>query len=46
MRVRCGPVELDQLLVHILIIIIINPTVLCIIIFIIIIIDVVNGPVI
>jgi hypothetical protein len=42
MRVRCGPVELDQLLVYIFIIIIINPIILCIII----IIAVVNGPVI
>ena len=51
MRVRFGPVKLDQLLVHIFIIIIINPIVLRIIIIIIIIIiitttAVVNGPVI
>jgi hypothetical protein len=45
MRVICGPVKLDQLLVHIFIVIIINPIVLRTI-FIIIIIDYVNGPVI
>jgi len=51
MRVRCGPVKLDQLVLHIFIIIIINPIVLriviiVIIIIIIIIISIVNGPVI